>query len=57
METFESGSLTGDFENEAVRNIRVNGENEYLNEYGGLFQSIVTCTFLKMLDFIVMCYC
>ena len=37
MENFESRDLSGDFENEASENACVNGENEYLNEYGGLY--------------------
>ena len=41
METFESGDLSRDFENGASKNTRVNGKNEYLNEYGGLCQPIV----------------
>ena len=42
METFESRDISGDFENGASKNARVNGEDEYLNEYGGLCQPIVT---------------
>ena len=57
METFESGDLSGDFENGASENARVNGENEYFNENGDLRLPIVTCTFHKMLDFTAMCYC
>ena len=41
METFETRYLSGDFENGASKNARVNGEDEYLNEYGGLCQPIV----------------
>ena len=36
MESFESRDLSGDFENGASKNARVNNEKEYLNEYGGL---------------------
>ena len=39
---FESGDLSGDFENGASENARVNSEDEYLNEYGGLCQPTVT---------------
>ena len=42
METFESGDLSGDFENGANKNANVNDEDKYLNEYGGLCQPIVT---------------
>ena len=56
-ETFESGNLSGDFENGASENARVNGKNEYFNENGGLRLLIVTCTFHKMHNFTVMCYC
>ena len=35
----------------------VNGKNEYFYLKGGLRPPLVTCTFHKMLDFIVMCYC
>ena len=42
METFESGDLSRDFENGASKNARINGENEYLNEYGDLGRPIVT---------------
>ena len=52
METFESRDLSGDFENGANENARVNEENEYFNENGGLCLPIVTCTFHKMFDFI-----
>ena len=40
--TFESGDLSGDFENGASKNTHVNDENEYLNEYEGQCQPIVT---------------
>ena len=42
METFESGDLSGDFENRASKKVPVNSKNEYLNESGGLCQPIVT---------------
>ena len=41
MKTFESGDLSGDFEKGAIKNARVNGEDEYLNEYRGVYQPIV----------------
>ena len=56
-ETFESGDLSEDFENRASENARVHDEKKYLNENGDLRLPLVTCTFHKMLDFIVMCYC
>ena len=39
-ESFESGDLSRDFGNGASKNALVNGEYEYLNEYGGLGQPI-----------------
>ena len=42
METIESGDLSGDLENRVSEESGVNGENEYLDEYGGLGQPIVT---------------
>ena len=41
METFESGNLSGDFENGSSKNVHVKGKHEYLNEYKGLGQPIV----------------
>ena len=57
METFEPGDLSGYFENGASENAHLNGKNEHKNENGGLYLPTVTCTFHKMLDFRVTCYC
>ena len=58
-QSFESGDQSGDLKNGDSKNAyfpRVNGENEYLNENGGLRLPRVTCTYHKMLDLIVLCF-
>ena len=55
-ETFASGDQNGNLKNRDSKNACfpcVNDENKYFNENRGLRLPIVTCTFHKMLDFIV----
>ena len=56
-ETFESGDQSGDLKNRSRQQKSLfsscKRRNEYFNENGGIRLQIVTCTFHKMLDFIV----